>query len=100
MLNRRHDLAPGGSIGAELIGGHSTGYATLLAQDTLQQALGRLSVAAAWRLTLQTAGVIGSKLQCPAADGLVGDENAAREQPPQPAERSRENGSTTRRHKR
>lgn len=46
MLNRRHDLMPGSSIGVELIGDHSAGYATLLAQETLQQALGRLGIAA------------------------------------------------------
>ena len=46
VLDFWHDLAPGGSIGAELVGDHSPGWAALLPQQTLQQALGRLGVAA------------------------------------------------------
>jgi hypothetical protein len=45
MLNRRHDLAPGGSIGAEVIRDHPSRWAALPLQQTLQQAFGRLGVA-------------------------------------------------------
>ena len=40
-----HDLTPGGSIRAELVGDHPPGWAALLAQETPQQAFGRLGVA-------------------------------------------------------
>ena len=93
VLDRRHDLTLGGRVGAELVGDHSPGWAALLAQETPQQALGRRGVAAglddlvevpdvaaAWRLAPETAGVRGPELQRPAADRLIGDENAALEQ--------------------
>jgi hypothetical protein len=41
-----HDLTPGGSIRAELVGDHPPGWAALLAQKTPQQAFGRLGVTA------------------------------------------------------
>lgn len=45
VRGRRHDLAMGGGITADLIGDHPAGAALLL-QQTLQQTLGRLGVAA------------------------------------------------------
>src|SRR3712207_3197439 len=44
MLNRRHDRAPGGRKGAELIRDHPSRWAALPLQQTLQQAFGRLGV--------------------------------------------------------
>src|SRR6478609_8020502 len=41
-----HDLTLGSRIGADLVSDHPPGWAALLAQETLQQALGRLGVAA------------------------------------------------------
>ena len=41
-----HDLMLGGSIRAELVGDHPPGWAALLLQQTLQQTLGGLGVAA------------------------------------------------------
>ena len=113
-----HDLTLGGRVGAELVGDHPPGWAALLPQQTLQQALGRLGVAsalddliehiavlinrppqpvllardrdhdlievpdvaAARRLAPETASVRRPELQRPAADGLVGDDDAALEQ--------------------
>jgi hypothetical protein len=46
MLNRRHDLTLGGSIGAQLVRDHPPRGTTLLLQQTLQQALGRFGVTA------------------------------------------------------
>ena len=46
VLDVRHDLTPGGRVGAELVGDHPPGWAALLLQQTFQQALGRLGVAA------------------------------------------------------
>ena len=45
MLDRRHDLAAGGGIGAELVGDHAPGRTTLPLEKTHQQALCRLGVA-------------------------------------------------------
>ena len=45
MLDRRHDLAAGGGIGAELVGDHAPGRTTLLPEKTHQQALCRFGVA-------------------------------------------------------
>jgi hypothetical protein len=45
MLNRRHDLAPGGSIGAQLVGDHPPRRIALLLQQTLQQAFRRFGIA-------------------------------------------------------
>src|SRR5688572_28250671 len=45
MLNRRHDLAPGGSIGAQLVRDHPPRGTALLLQQTPQQAFGRFGVA-------------------------------------------------------
>ena len=42
-----HDLAPGGSVGAELVGDHPSWWAALLLQKASQQALGCLGVASA-----------------------------------------------------
>jgi len=42
-----HDLTSGSGVGAELIRDHPSWWATLLAQQPLQQALGSLGVAAA-----------------------------------------------------
>ena len=39
MLDRGNDLAPGGGIGAELIGNHALGRAALPLEKTRQQAL-------------------------------------------------------------
>ena len=47
VLDFWHDLTSGGSVGAELVGDHSPGWAALLLQQPLQQALGGLGVAAA-----------------------------------------------------
>jgi hypothetical protein len=44
MLSFRHDLAPGGSVGAEFVGDHALGRTTLLAQKPLQQPLGGSSM--------------------------------------------------------
>jgi hypothetical protein len=46
MLDCRHDLPPGGCIRAELVGDQPTWWTALFLQQTLQQALGRFSVAA------------------------------------------------------
>jgi hypothetical protein len=46
VLDCWHDLAPGSSVGAELVGDYPSWSAALLAQQTFQQALGRLGVAA------------------------------------------------------
>ena len=46
VLDFWHDLTVGGSVGAELVGDHSPGWAALLLQQPLQQALRRLGVAA------------------------------------------------------
>ena len=46
MLDFRHDLAPGGAVGAEFVGDHALGRATLLEQKPLQQSLGCSCVAA------------------------------------------------------
>jgi hypothetical protein len=46
VLDCWHDLTPGRRIGAELVGDHSSRWAALLLQQTLQQALGGLGVAA------------------------------------------------------
>jgi hypothetical protein len=40
-----HDLTVGGSVGAELVGDHSPGWAALLPQQPFQQTLGCLGVA-------------------------------------------------------
>ena len=40
-----HDLTPGGSIRAQLIGDNPSGWTALLPQQPLQQALGRFGVA-------------------------------------------------------
>lgn len=45
MFGRWHDLAPGGGIGAELVGNHAPGRTALLLKETRQQALCRLGVA-------------------------------------------------------
>src|ERR1700734_1466610 len=45
MLDRRHDLAPGCGIGAELVGNHAPGRTALLLEKTRQQALCCLGVA-------------------------------------------------------
>ena len=44
MLDIRHDLAPGGSVGAEFVGDHAFGRTALLAQKPLQQSLCRTGV--------------------------------------------------------
>src|SRR5688572_17409438 len=46
VFDFRHNLTSGGRIGAELIGDQPAGWAALLTQETLQQALSRLGVAA------------------------------------------------------
>ena len=45
MLDRRHDLAAGGGIGAKLVGDDAPGRTTLLLEKTRQQAPCRLGVA-------------------------------------------------------
>ena len=44
VLDIWHDLTLGGSIRAELVGDHPSGWAALLAQETPQQALGRFGI--------------------------------------------------------
>ncbi len=46
VLYFRHDLAPGGSVGAEFVGDHALGRTTLLAQKPLQQPFGGSRIAA------------------------------------------------------
>ena len=46
VFDFRHDLAPGGCIGAELVGDHAPGRAALFLQEAGQQAFGGLGVAA------------------------------------------------------
>lgn len=46
VLYFRHDLAPGGSVGAEFVGDHALGRTTLLAQKPLQQPFGGPRIAA------------------------------------------------------
>ena len=46
VFDVRHDLMPGGSIRAELVGDHPPGWAALLTQEAPQQAFGRFGVAA------------------------------------------------------
>jgi hypothetical protein len=46
VVDFRHDLPPGRSIRSELVGDYPSWSAALLAQQTFQQALGRLGVAA------------------------------------------------------
>ncbi len=45
MIDRGDDLAPGGSIGAELVRDQSPRRGALLLQQTLQQAFGRFGIA-------------------------------------------------------
>jgi hypothetical protein len=45
MLDRGHDLASSGGIGAELVGNHAPGRTALLLEKTRQQALRCLGVA-------------------------------------------------------
>ena len=45
MLAPRHDLTPGSSVGAELVGDQAAWRAALLLQQTFQQAAGRFGVA-------------------------------------------------------
>jgi hypothetical protein len=47
VLDCRHDLAPGGRIGAQLVRDYPPRGTALLLQQTLQQAFGRLGVAPA-----------------------------------------------------
>ena len=46
VFNVRHDLTPGGRVGAELVGDHPPGWAALFPQQAPQQTLGGLGVAA------------------------------------------------------
>jgi len=118
MLDIRHDLAPGGAVGAEFVGDHALGRTTLLAQKPIQQSFGcpRIAtdlndfvqhisvlingapqialfavdrddhfveisnVSTAWRLSLQTPGIIRSKFLSPDSNRLVGNHDPAFEQ--------------------
>ncbi len=71
IFDRWHDLAPSGSIGAELVGDHPPRRTALLLQQAPQQALGGLGIT-------------------PALDDLVKDISVLVDGPPQPVHRARD----------
>jgi len=93
MLDFRHDLAPGGAVGAEFVGDHAFGRTTLLAQKPLQQSLGCSGVAAdlddfvempdiapARFLSFQPASIVQTKFHRPVPNGFVIDGDPPLEQ--------------------
>ena len=78
MLDRGHDLAPGGGIGAELVGNHAPGRTALLLEKTRQQALCCLGVAARLDDFIEDISVLIDRPPQPMLFAADGDDTSSR----------------------
>src|SRR6516162_4565240 len=75
MLDRRHDLASGGGIGAELVGDDAPGRTALLLEKTRQQALCRLGVASRLEDFIEDIAVLIDRPPQPTLAAADGDDD-------------------------
>src|SRR6516225_6519461 len=75
MLDRRHDLAAGGGIGAKLVGDDAPGRTTLLLEKTRQQAPCRLGVASRLEDFIEDIAVLIDRPPQPTLAAADGDDD-------------------------